>query len=84
MRRARKTAMTQARNAQTLFSGSLVDRIVSSIESTSCNFSFRPQLCVVFVIMNHKHTAPVATSANRKGTSTSKLIELIATELQSL
>lgn len=82
MLRARKmSAMIQATNAQTLVSGSLLDHILSPIESISCNF--RPHLCVIFMMMNRERTAPVATSVNGKVTYTSKLIELIATLFKS-
>lgn len=65
------SAMTQARNAQHFFSGSVLDHIVSPTESISCNLNFRPYLCVKLMIMNHEHMAPVATSVNRKVTSQS-------------
>ena len=84
MPRARKMlAMTQARNAQTLFSGSLLDHILSPVESISCNLNFRPHLCVIFMIMHHEHMALVTISVSRKVTYTSKLIELIAILLKS-
>lgn len=71
MLRARKmSAMTQGRNARTVFSGSLLDQTVSPIDRISCISSFRPRLCVRFVIMNYEHMALVATSVKGKVTYT--------------
>lgn len=84
MLRARKmSAMTQARNARTVISGSLLDQTVSPIARISCNSSFRPHLHVMFVTMNYEHMPLVATSVKGKVTYTYKLTELIATLLKS-
>lgn len=84
MLRARKmSSITQARNAQNFFSGSVPDHIVSPIESISCNLNFRPHLCVKLMIMNHEHMAPIATSVNRKVTSQSSAL-LQGTENQKI
>lgn len=58
MLRARKmSAMTQARNARTVISGSLLDQTLSPSARISCNSSFRPHLHVMFVTMNYEHVS---------------------------
>lgn len=74
MLRARKmSAMTQGRNAHTVFSGSLLDQTVSPTDRSSCSSSFRPQPCVRLVIMNYEHISLVATSVKGKVTYIYKL-----------